>query len=136
MKRSKKRRAPKRRRLSIKRELRQLQYDLAVSDSFARPLMPGCMQFLVVALKDVTLRMDANTNHKRPHIHIEYGKNHHAASYAIDNGECLAGDLETRRDRLVRAWIASNRTKLLELWKAAHDGKKFDAIVTELRAAA
>jgi hypothetical protein len=98
--------------------------------------MPGAMVFIVIELKEITLRMDANKNHKRPHLHIQYGRKHHAASYAIDNGTRLAGDLESRHDRITREWIGSHREKLLELWKVAQDGKRVDGIVAQLRAGA
>jgi hypothetical protein len=58
--------------------------------------------------------MDANRNHKRPHIHIDYKEEYHSASYAIDTGERLAGRLGTQYDQLVRRWISGCRPKLLE----------------------
>jgi hypothetical protein len=125
----------RKRRPSIKKELRKLQNQFALSDLFDGPSMPGVMRLIVIVLKDIKIRMDGNKNHKRPHVHVEYGKDYHAASYSIDTGERLAGNLASRYDRLVADWIASCRPKLLELWKFTQESKNTNALISELRAA-
>jgi hypothetical protein len=45
---------------------------------------------LIKELLNMRLRIDGSKTHGRPHIHIDYGKNRHAASYAIDDGARLS----------------------------------------------
>ncbi|HEY5130065.1 MAG TPA: hypothetical protein VIJ35_22745 [Bradyrhizobium sp.] len=76
-------------------ELEDLQYRLGEIDLLTRPSRSGgknLIEFLVVELEGIAIkiRMDGDRNHARPHIHIDYGKKRHAASYAIDNGERLS----------------------------------------------
>lgn len=72
-------------------ELVELQESLAKIDrSLAYDMLraDGKMFYLLLCtLKNLKIRMDGNQNHRRPHIHIDYGKDYHSASYAIDTGE-------------------------------------------------
>jgi hypothetical protein len=79
--------------------------------------------------------MDGNKNHKRPHVHIDYGEEYHTASYAIDNGERIAGELHGKYDQEVSAWIVRCRPQLLRAWKLTQAGKNADVVICELRAA-
>jgi hypothetical protein len=133
VKKSRKKSARKERRPSIKKELTELQHEFAESDWLARPHTPGLVTFIVYELQDIKIRMDGDKNHGRPHIHVQYGKDPHAASYAIDNGKRLAGDLPSRYDRMVREFIGTTRPKLKEIWDFTQAGKSTDALVGELR---
>ena len=80
--------------MNLKMELEDLQYRLGEIDLLTRPSRSGgknLIEFLVVELEDIAIKiqMYGDRNHARPHIHIDYGKKRHAASYAIDNGERL-----------------------------------------------
>jgi hypothetical protein len=77
--------------------------------------------------------MDGNLNHKRPHIHIDYGKQHHVASYAIDSGERLVGSLDRKYDKQVQAWIAMHRDQLLQAWEITQSGQRPQMIINELK---
>ena len=56
-----------------------------------------------------------------PHIHVRYqGED---ASFAIADGECLAGDLPRPKVRLVQAWIEIHRDELLADWELAAAGE-------------
>jgi hypothetical protein len=46
--------------------------------------------------------MDVNKNHRRPHVHVDYGKEYHTAAYAIDTGERLASSGRPIRSGSVR----------------------------------
>jgi hypothetical protein len=59
--------------------------------------------------------------HGRAHVHASYGD--YVASYAIDNGERLAGRAGPTMDRDLRAWIAQHRGELMEVWGAAKEGR-------------
>jgi hypothetical protein len=92
----------------------------------------GLHPLMLCRLKNIKIRMDGNRNHRRPHIHIDYKEEYHSASYAIDTGERLAGNLETQYDRSVRGWIAECRPKLIELWYVMQAGRRPETILCEL----
>src|SRR4051794_31697333 len=73
-------------------------------------------RYIVTRLEEIQIRIDGDTNHARGHVHIQYKKEGHAASYAIDDGSRLAGKLPTYYDRVVRRWIADNKKDLDVLW--------------------
>lgn len=89
----------------------------------------------VKTLKGIRIRMDGSRNHKRPHVHVDYGKEYHTASYAIDNGGRIAGELEGKYDGEVSIWIAKCRPQLLRAWKLTQAGQNADVVICELRAA-
>jgi hypothetical protein len=80
---------------------------------------PAFIELLVHKAEALRIKIDGCKNHPRPHVHIDIGKDYHAASYAIDNGELLAGDPYKFGDR-IEAWIAENKDLLLEAWEAVH----------------
>jgi hypothetical protein len=90
---------------------------------------------MVKQLRNIRFKIDGDKNHSRPHVHVDYGKNHHAASFAIDNGERLAGGLNRKYDRPARDWIKRNKAKLLEAWSLVMESGNTDEIVGELRGA-
>lgn len=59
--------------------------------------------------------------HKRPHIHVQYGDE--TAVYALDDGDLLAGALPARQTKLVLAWIELHRDELLADWALAVKGE-------------
>jgi len=119
--------------MTLKKELAELQDKLAVADLSMRPSAPrGLVTFSVKELKEIQIRMEGNKNHKRPHVHVDYGKQHHVASYAIDTGDRLVGDLDPRYDRHVRAWIEGHRSKLLLVWALTQAGEKSKPFVCGL----
>jgi hypothetical protein len=89
----------------------------------------------VKTLHGIRIRMDGSKNHRRPHVHVDYGREYHTASYAIDNGERIAGELERRYDGEVCIWIAKCRPQLLRAWKLTQAGQNADVVICELRAA-
>jgi|GEM_PF-952934 len=91
------------------------------------------VKFLVARLETLEIRMDACKNHGRGHVHIKYKKNGHAASYAINDGSRLAGELPTYYDRKVRSWIIKNQPELQTLWASTQNGKPNEAILLTFR---
>lgn len=112
-------------------ELEDLQDKLATIDLLTRR-GGGGLEFLIKRYQSIRLRMDGDLNHKRPHIHVDYGRELHTAAYAIDDGERLVGGLPTKYDRQIKSWIDTNRSKLLQAWAATQSGKKPDVIIAEL----
>jgi hypothetical protein len=120
---------------SLEKALSSLQYEMARVDLFARKSShPDFIEFLILKLESIAFRMDGSRNHSRPHIHVDYGKDWHAASYAIDNGERLAGELNRKYDKVVRNWIEANRVDLLKAWESVQARETADQIVCQIRA--
>jgi hypothetical protein len=63
-----------------------------------------------------------NNKHNIPHIHAEYQE--YEASFAIDDGMLLAGNLPTKQTRMIQAWIEIHKEDLLLDWKLAVSGKE------------
>ena len=63
-----------------------------------------------------------NEKHHLPHIHARFQG--HTASFAIESGECLSGDLPKGKARLVQAWIEIHRDELLADWELAINGEE------------
>jgi hypothetical protein len=60
--------------------------------------------------------------HKMPHIHAEYQGQ--VAVYSIPDGTVLAGEIPTKKHKLVVAWIEIHQEDLLADWQLAAVGKK------------
>lgn len=62
-----------------------------------------------------------NQKHHLPHIHAEYGENE--AIFLIENGELIEGNLPSKQQKLVVAWIEIHRDELMANWKLAVSGQ-------------
>jgi hypothetical protein len=114
---------------------RQFQDEIERASRRSRGIRHVPAPIMVKQLRDIKIKLDGDKAHQRPHVHIDYGKNHHAASFAIDNGERLAGGLNRKYDRPAREWIARNREILLQAWDVIKEGGNAEEIVAELRVA-
>ncbi len=87
--------------------------------------------------QNMKLVMDATKdNHKDPHIHIGFGKDYHKASYSIERGERLNGELTNKYDRVIKDFIGENREALLKIWEQLRNGANIDKkhpLVAELK---
>jgi len=99
-----------------------LQSDLAQVDLITRPSRQSSSFAEFLILKRDNLKFYQEPSHNLPHIHIDYGKVSHAASYGIDPAVRLAGKLSNKYDRSVLAWVGDNRAALLALWRALQVG--------------
>ena len=80
-----------------KGDVTELQHFLSWADVyFYVEDYPGGRRYILARRDPLRIRMYKETQHARPHIHIDYGKEPHIASYALDTGERLAGDLDRR----------------------------------------
>lgn len=113
----------------------ELQFDLARVDLLTRPARTssGFPEFLIVKRDNLKLKMYQEPGHSLPHIHVDYGKVTHAASYGIDPAVRLAGDLAGKYDRSILQWIRANKDELLELWKALQAGSDPSVAVVALQ---
>jgi Domain of unknown function (DUF4160) len=69
-----------------------------------------------------------------PHVHINYKKEKHKASYSIKDRRRLAGDLDNKYDKVVKEWIAENETRLLLIWNEVQAGNQnqYELLIEQL----
>src|SRR6266481_2264942 len=106
-------------------ELKILQRKLAEVDLLTQPQPMGqvrIMKILLLKRQDLKLKMYKEQGHLRPHLHVDYGREHHIASYAIDEPERLEGTLDTEHDQQILAWITENQGTLLRAWSNIRSG--------------
>jgi hypothetical protein len=113
----------------------KLQKDLGWIDLLTKPSRssPGSMELLVVKLDRLKIKIYQEKGHSLPHIHIDYGKQHHVASFSIDPPARIEGKLSNKYDRSVQKWLTGNKEVLVALWGALQSGESPDALVAELR---
>ena len=116
----------------LTKEVERLFYALRAVDA-AREPTGDYIKFLVARLAGVEVRMDGDKNHRRGHIHVKYGRDGHAASYAIDDGSRLAGELPSYYNKKIRAFVQKNRTDLGELWKSTQSGKRNEELLLKFQ---
>jgi hypothetical protein len=58
--------------------------------------------------------------HFLPHMHARYGE--YKASFSIQDGTLLAGEIPPRQKRLIQEWIALRREELMADWNSAVNG--------------
>jgi Domain of unknown function (DUF4160) len=89
--------------MSLEEAAKRLQYDLGLIDLLNRPSRFGgedYVELTVVRLASLKIKIYPEDGpHKEPHIHIDYGKTPHQASYAIRTGQRLAGNLNRKYEK-------------------------------------
>ena len=108
--------------LMIREELKILQDSMASVDLMSRNRHSGLMEILLKELKPLQIRMEQDKNHKMPHFHVSYGNNKHAASYSIQSGERIVGQLDNKYDKVVKYWTINNQAKLTQIWGEIQSG--------------
>ena len=103
-------------------DLEKLQSEMALVDLFTTPKRGNLTEILLKNLQPLQMRMEQDKNHKMPHLHVSYGKNKHAASYGIQNGERIVGQLDNKYDRVVKNWITDNQSQLIQIWGEVQKG--------------
>ena len=117
------------------KEAKALQRSLAQIDLLTRRSSgSGYLELLLLKIQPLKVKMYKEPNHPRPHLHVDYGKQNHVASYAIDDGTRLAGFLDRKYDAAIREWIAEWNEHLLEVWHRTQAGDDAEAILADLRA--
>ena len=91
------------------------------------------VNFLIETIGDkkrkIRVTMHPDVNHARPHVHV----NGHGASFAIDTGELLIGQCDRKTREIVQAWIRRYKDDLLELWRIAKEGRRYEPAVDKIR---
>lgn len=115
----------------LKNELEELQRDLATIDlhSSSKGLL---LEALMLKFQNIKIKIYQEKGHKLPHIHIDYGKEIHAASYAISNTERIKGTLDKKYDKSIKKWLEKNKEKLLTIWNKIQAGEEFSEYVAQL----
>lgn len=90
------------------------------------------MEILLAERKNMKIKIYQENGHHLPHIHIDYGRQHHAASYAIESGERIEGSLSKKYDSDVSGWLDRNREKVLEIWNSLQSGVPHEQLLAEL----
>ena len=73
------------------------------------------------------------TGHSEPHVHIDYGKQSHTASFAIRDGRMLAGNLDRKYEKTITEWIDNHRDTLGDLWTTAQSGEPINELIVGIR---
>ncbi len=111
---------------TVESKLKILQSQLAHVD-ISKKSRSG-LELIVLRRQQITLRIQPDKNHARPHIHLDYGNEFHAASICIKSSDILAGNIPTKYRRVLQAWMSENRNALLKIWddlKGGGDGTNF-----------
>jgi hypothetical protein len=128
--------AQRRKRGPLDAELKQLRHQLALVDLITEPRAAArgdLIELLLVRMQALKVKMYQEAGHRTPHVHIDYGPQHHVvASYSIDEPMRLAGLLDPKYDRVVLNWIAEHRDELLTLWNTMQWGKDLKGLLGEL----
>ncbi|MBR1649220.1 MAG: DUF4160 domain-containing protein [Alphaproteobacteria bacterium] len=74
--------------------------------------MPVIARFFGIIIKMFFIKKE----HQPPHIHVVYGE--YNATFDIQTGEMLEGDLSPRAKALVQEWIGQHCDELLEMWNS------------------
>ncbi len=122
--------------MNIQAELQTLQHRLALIDQLSEEPSSRPSNFLIltlVRLQNIKIKIYEEHSGHSPHVHIDYGKQAHMASYTIKDPERIEGNLSRRYDRAVTTWIEENNDKLLKIWNALKSGKDATEFVEELR---
>lgn len=89
--------------------------------------------FLIDVIGDkkrkIKVTIHPDINHGRAHVHID----EHGASFAVDNGELLAGNCDANTRKLMENWIARHRGDLLQLWDIIKRGGEYQPAVERIR---
>lgn len=80
--------------------------------------MPELSRFFGIVIR---MYVEAGASHRRPHFHAYFQE--HAAVFAVDNQECVAGYVPSAQRRLIEAWATLHRGELEEDWGLLQSGQ-------------
>lgn len=121
--------------MPLNKEFEELQRILAQRDLLTKPrraAKSGFMEFLLAKRKNMKIKIYQEKGHHLPHIHIDYGKQQHAASFSIQTGSRLQGNLPKKYDKDINSWLKRNRDTVLDIWNALQVGGNHNEFITSL----
>ena len=91
------------------------------------------LSFLIDVIGDrkrkIKVTMHPDINHGRAHVHID----EHGASFAVDNGELIVGNCDSKTRKMMKNWIARHREDLLQLWDTIKKGERYQPVVERIK---
>lgn len=85
-------------------------------------------------LKNMTIKIYQEEKHPRPHVHIDYGRERHVASYSVETGERIVqGTLPRKYDKDIRAFLSKHKESVLLIWRTMQLGGDPHRLITELQ---
>jgi hypothetical protein len=122
--------------MKLESELQELQRLLAQVDHLHKHAHTvshtDVVELQIIKLGKLKFKMYQESGHRLPHIHIDYGRENHAASYSLDPVARIAGTLDRKYDQKITAWISPRREELLKLWEIVQAGGEPSGLVHEL----
>lgn len=121
--------------MKLTEDAKELQRALAQIDLVSATSRQGktlLLEYLLVKLGPLKVKMYQEPGHKLPHIHIDYGRENHTASYSVNPAVRLVGTLDRKYDSSVIEWINPRKEKLLELWTVFQSGDEPSSLVASL----
>lgn len=118
-------------------DIASLQHDFALVDLMSRPSRsgrPGILEQLILKHEKIKIKMYQEKKHSRAHFHVDYGRNNHVATYVIDTGERIEGNLDRKYDKSVSAWATANQENLMAVWHALQSGAPESQFIQSLSA--
>lgn len=118
-------------------DLASLQDALAFVDMLSKKPPNSRSALLEVLLKkheQIKLKMYQEPGHARPHFHVDYGRQNHSASFAVDTGQRIEGTLPSKYDKSIAAWAETNRPHLLAAWNDLQSGSTGATFIQSLGA--
>ena len=118
-------------------DLDELQRQLAQIDLLTEPRRRSrkgddYSELLLAKRQQLKFKMYQEPGHKLPHIHVDYGRQHHAASFQIHPPRLLSGNLGKSHCASVVSWIAPRTGSLLDLWARLQSGATVARFMREL----
>lgn len=118
-------------------DLNDLQQEFAAVDMLTRKptnARSDLLEVLLLKHERIKLKMYQELGHARPHFHVDYGRQSHTASYAIDTGERIEGDLPKKYDKAVSDWALRSQGPLLSAWNDLQAGSTGGSFISSLPA--
>lgn len=115
--------------------LQELQDDFALIDLLTKKGKSGLMEILIKQFLPIEFRIEQDPNHKNsPHIHINYGRQKHVASYSLISGVRFEGNLDRKYDKSVKDWIEKNNAILIQIYNDIQNGneKSYSMLIRQL----
>ena len=92
----------------------------------------GFLEILLAKLKNIKIKMYQERSHNFPHIHIDYNDKIHTASYAIQSGEKIEGNISKKYDKEISNWILKNQDSLVKIWELLQKGNDTEMVIEKL----
>jgi hypothetical protein len=121
--------------IELTEKLKKLQRSLAEIDLLTTPRKAsshGFVEFLVLKLENIKIKMYQEKKHALPHVHIDYANRNHVASFSIDPSTRIEGSIDKKYETTIIDWITSNKEMLLKIWVEAQSGGNPDSLIAEL----